>query len=238
MVDYAQNPHKTIYSDLRSVLHYAANMDKTTTREEQAMFVTGVNCNQDTAFQEMQVLKERFGKTGGDVAYHAYQSSKPGEVTPERCHRLGVKLIKRMWGEEYQLSTIRNLKRKTSRSIYFAERNGESIWYNLMREAMDAARKVSVGGNDLWKALRERGTSWTITPPTNTPPYSGFGTKRRYSFTGWGRHTICRPPGSALRKTASGTPAISVIIGTGLSPFSGSGPSGPDTCVWTALLAV
>ena len=101
--DYAQNPDKTIYSDLQNVLHYAANEEKTVEGEEQAMFVTGVNCNRDTAFQEMQAVKERFGKTGGNVAYHAYQSFKPGEVTPELCHRLGVELAKRMWGDEYQV---------------------------------------------------------------------------------------------------------------------------------------
>ena len=39
VVDYAQNPEKTTYLDLRNVLHYAAN----------------------TAFQEMQAVKERFG---------------------------------------------------------------------------------------------------------------------------------------------------------------------------------
>ena len=44
----------------------------------------------------MQAVKERFDKTGGNVAYHAYQSFKPGEVTPELCHRLGVELAKRM----------------------------------------------------------------------------------------------------------------------------------------------
>ena len=58
MVDYAQNLDKTIYSDLRSVLHYAANMDKTAEGGERAMFVTGVNCNRDTAFQWMQAVKE------------------------------------------------------------------------------------------------------------------------------------------------------------------------------------
>ncbi len=103
VVDYAQNPDKTIYSDLRKVLHYAANEEKTVEGEERAMFVTGVNCNRDTAFQEMQAVKERFGKTGGNVAYHAYQSFKPGEVTPELCHRLGVELAKRMWRDEYQV---------------------------------------------------------------------------------------------------------------------------------------
>ena len=29
VVDYAQNPNKTIYSDLQQVLHYAANEEKT-----------------------------------------------------------------------------------------------------------------------------------------------------------------------------------------------------------------
>ena len=28
VVDYAQNPDKTIYSDLQAVLHYAANTEK------------------------------------------------------------------------------------------------------------------------------------------------------------------------------------------------------------------
>ena len=61
VVDYAQNPEKTTYLDLRNVLHYAANEEKTVERTERAMFVTGVNCNRDTAFQEMQAVKERFG---------------------------------------------------------------------------------------------------------------------------------------------------------------------------------
>lgn len=59
VVDYAQNPEKTTYLDLRNVLHYAANEEKTVERTERAMFVTGVNCNRDTAFQEMQAVKER-----------------------------------------------------------------------------------------------------------------------------------------------------------------------------------
>jgi len=96
VVDYARNPEKTIYSDLRSVLHYAENENKTVSGPERTLFVTSVNCNRDTAFREMQAVKGRFGKTGGNVAYHAYQSFKPGEVTPELCHKMGVELAKRM----------------------------------------------------------------------------------------------------------------------------------------------
>jgi len=73
---------------------YAENADKTTSGQEQTLFVTGVNCNRDNTFQEMQAIKERFGKTGGNVAYHAYQSFKPGEVTPELYHKLGVELAR------------------------------------------------------------------------------------------------------------------------------------------------
>ncbi|MCI8553134.1 MAG: hypothetical protein HFF56_09110, partial [Lawsonibacter sp.] len=52
-----------------------------------AVPVASVNCNRDTAFQEMRAVKERFGKTGGNVACHAYQIFNPGEVAPEhlRC---------------------------------------------------------------------------------------------------------------------------------------------------------
>ena len=229
VVDYTQNPDKTIYSDLQNVLHYAANGEKTVEGGERAMFVTGVNCNRDTAFQEMQAVKERFGKTGGNVAYHAYQSFKPGEVTPELCHRLGVELAKRMWGDEYQvlvathfntgtyhnhfvvnsvglwdgrkfncgkrayyqfrqlsddlckeyqLSTIKNPKGKTPRSIYFAEKNGEPTRYNLMREALDAALKVSVDGNDLRKALREQGYELDANPTHKYATLRWIGSKK------------------------------------------------------------
>ena len=193
------------------------------------MFVTGVNCNRDTSFQEMQAVKERFGKTGGNVAYHAYQSFKPGEVTPELCHRLGVELAKRMWGDEYQvlvathfntgtyhnhfvvnsvglwdgrkfncgkrayfqfrqlsddlcreyqLSTIKNPKGKTPRSLYFAEKNGEPTTYNLMREALDAALKVSVDGNDLRKALREQGYELDASPAHKYATLRRIGSKQ------------------------------------------------------------
>lgn len=47
VVDYAANPDKTIYFDLKNAIHYAENGEKTIS--EEACFVTGVNCNTDTA---------------------------------------------------------------------------------------------------------------------------------------------------------------------------------------------
>lgn len=103
VLNYAANPDKTIYSDICKALHYASDERKTVAGEEKAMYVTGVNCSADTAFSEMISVQERFDKTTGNVAYHAYQSFKTGEVTPELAHKLGVELAKRMWGDEYQV---------------------------------------------------------------------------------------------------------------------------------------
>lgn len=103
VVAYAQNPEKTAFADLKSVLHYAENSDKTTCGEEKTCYVTGVNCNAASAVEEMIAVQKYYGKTGGNVSYHAYQSFKTGEVTPDLCHKLGVELAEKMWGEQYQV---------------------------------------------------------------------------------------------------------------------------------------
>ena len=80
--------------------------------------------------------------------------------------------------KEYQLSTIKNPKGKTPRSIYFAEKNGEPTKYNLMREALDAALKVSVDGNDLRKALREQGYELDANPAHKYATLRRIGSKK------------------------------------------------------------
>ena len=54
-------------------------------------------------------MQKHFGKTGGNVAYHCYQSFKPGEVTAEQCHQLGLELARRMWGDKYQVLVATHL---------------------------------------------------------------------------------------------------------------------------------
>ena len=71
VVDYCSNPEKTRLTDLEQVLIYAANKAKTLDEGEQSYAVTGVNCRAETAAQEMSATQRRFGKNGGNVAYHA-----------------------------------------------------------------------------------------------------------------------------------------------------------------------
>ena len=99
IVNYATNPAKTNFNDLKQVLLYAENNKKTVIENEKTMFITGVNCNRETALEEMKITQEKFGKCTGNIAYHAYQSFKTGEVSPELAHKIGVQLARKMWGE-------------------------------------------------------------------------------------------------------------------------------------------
>lgn len=106
---YCMNPEKTDYETvrsmhgLRSAVAYAADKGKTQFSDESRFAVTALNCSAETAAEEMDAVKRRYGKTGGIVAYHAYQSFKPGEVSAEDCHRIGVELAKELWGIKYQV---------------------------------------------------------------------------------------------------------------------------------------
>ena len=207
-VGYVSNPKKTEYDDIKKALHYVGSKKKTSVGDESFCFVTGVGCNTNNAYDEMMAVKKRFGKTDGNLAYHAYQSFKPGEVTPELCHEIGVKLARNLWGDRYQvvvathldrghlhnhflinsvsyvngkmfndnkrtyykmrsasdmicksyeLSVIKNPKGKTPRNIYFAEKNGEPTKFNLMREAIDTALKITSCREDFKEVLRDMG---------------------------------------------------------------------------------
>ena len=97
VIDYAENPDKTIDkkyvdSDLFAALQYAADDKKT----DERMYVSGINCNAKRAYERMTATKKRFGKTGGNVAYHGYQSFQTGEVTPEEAHKIGMETARRM----------------------------------------------------------------------------------------------------------------------------------------------
>lgn len=93
VLDYAANPDKTEYDALVQTLHYAEN-DAKTKLNESAQLVTGIHCRADHAWEDMRAVQERFGKTDGVVALHAYQSFREGEVTPEQCHEIGVALAR------------------------------------------------------------------------------------------------------------------------------------------------
>lgn len=108
-LDYTKNPEKTEYSELSKVLHYAENDTKTFSGDEKVFFVTGIHCSREHAFEEMLAVQEQFGKVDKNLCYHGYQSFKPGEVTPQQCHDIGIKLAEQLWGNRYQVFVATHL---------------------------------------------------------------------------------------------------------------------------------
>lgn len=104
LIEYADNPDKTIelkYPDdeLYRTIQYAANGDKT----DRTMYVGGINCSKQYAFEEMMAVQKRFGNHGSVTAYHGIQSFREGEVTPEEAFEIGKETARRMWGDRYQV---------------------------------------------------------------------------------------------------------------------------------------
>lgn len=132
VLTYAENPKKTVnpnwskeqVAGLMDVMEYAmqeaqkrglANvLDYATAdfKTEQQYFVTGLNCEAETARQDMQITKREWKKEGGIIAFHGYQSFAPGEATPELAHRIGVELAERLWGERFEVIVSTHLNTK------------------------------------------------------------------------------------------------------------------------------
>lgn len=108
-IAYAMNPEKTdaklLPDSLDDVMNYAVNEEKT----EKKFYVSGINCNPVIARSEFQIVKEQYGKPGGIIVYHAYQSFSEGEVTPAEAHRIGMEFAKMVWGDKYQVVVATHL---------------------------------------------------------------------------------------------------------------------------------
>lgn len=90
---------------LDTIIKYIMNGEKT----EKMMYVSGVNCKPNTAIQQMQDTKKRFNKEGGIISYHLIQSFEGKEVSPEKCHELGLKYAKELFGDDYEFVVATHL---------------------------------------------------------------------------------------------------------------------------------
>ena len=108
VIKYTTDNNKTDlgkYLDLEKSLEYIRDDFKT----EDKLFVSGINCNPDTALKDMIRVKEQFNRKAGAVGFHAYQSFKEGEVTPEQAHQIGIQLAKEVWGDRFQVVVTTHL---------------------------------------------------------------------------------------------------------------------------------
>lgn len=138
-LSYAGNPVKT---EIERVVDYVSGEGKTIKEK----LCTGINCEPDTAYQDMMFVKEQFGKTAGIIAHHAEQSFAPGEITPEKAHEVGVKFAEEMWGDRFQVLVTTHLDKAhihnhfVINSVSFIDGkkyNGCKATYRKIRELSD-----------------------------------------------------------------------------------------------------
>ena len=95
-----------IHTQLKRAIDYALNGRKTGERQgnEIVYYRSAGNCRMDYAFEDMTDTKARFRKDGKNLvlAQTIIQSFKPGEVTPEEAHRIGLELAERFLGDKYE----------------------------------------------------------------------------------------------------------------------------------------
>lgn len=72
---------------INTAIEYVTQEEKTEQKLQ-----SGIGCNPETAYDEMQATKEAWGKTDGRQYLHFVQSFAPGETNPEQAQAIGKEL--------------------------------------------------------------------------------------------------------------------------------------------------
>lgn len=144
LMAYVEDPEKTTVKDMKAfidVFDYVQRPEAT----EQGQYVTAVNCLRETALRQMIATKRRFDKEDKYIAWHGYQSFKPGEVSPEECHKIGVELAAAMWGDRFQVIVTTHLDKGHLHNHFCINsvsfRDGKK--YNYSKAEMQRLRNTS-----------------------------------------------------------------------------------------------
>jgi len=106
VINYVMNPEKTIKDDNNSCyreLHDFEEYDNIGFNTEESCYISALNCSTHRTHKDMITTKEQYGKTGSILGFHAFQSFKEGEVTPDMAHKIGLKLAEEMWGDRFEV---------------------------------------------------------------------------------------------------------------------------------------
>ena len=90
----------------------------------------------------MMLTKTHYHKQNGILLWHGYQSFKPGEVTPEEAHKIGMELAQNLWGKDYEILVCTHLDREHIHNHFVVNsvsfRTGKKLdvrWKDMARES-------------------------------------------------------------------------------------------------------
>lgn len=114
VIDYVDDENKTLNesygknNSLNNVLVYAEDDYKTNNN----FYVTGINCNSEDAYNQMQITKSNYNKQDGILGFHIVHSFNEGEVTPDLAHKIGVELAEELFGDRFEVVVCTHLNTK------------------------------------------------------------------------------------------------------------------------------
>lgn len=106
VLDYIMDFDKTSISsesDIYRELHNFKGDNKIDFNTEEECYVSTLNCSSHRTYKDMIHTKKIFEKEDGILAFHAFQSFKQGEVSPDKAHLIGLKLAEEMWGDRFEV---------------------------------------------------------------------------------------------------------------------------------------
>ncbi len=146
-INYIINPEKTINEDYGkdsyNYLELFPNKDYNF-KNEKTHYVSCLNCSEIDPYQDMKFTKERYFKTDGILAFHAYQSFKEGEVTADVAHEIGVKFAEEMFKDyEVVVATHQNTNHIHNHFIINSVSFKTGKKYNNNRANLAKLRQIS-----------------------------------------------------------------------------------------------
>ncbi len=146
-INYIINPEKTINEDYGkdnyNYLELFPNKDYNF-KNEKTHYVSCLNCSEVDPYQDMKFTKERYFKTDGILAFHAYQSFKEGEVTADVAHEIGVKFAEEIFKDyEVVVATHQNTNHIHNHFIINSVSFKTGKKYNNNRANLAKLRQIS-----------------------------------------------------------------------------------------------
>lgn len=86
---------------IKNIINYVLSKEKTNER-----IISGKDCSPQNAIMAMNATKNIYSKTEGITYHHIIQSFKPGEISPEKAHKIGTELAEKQFkGHEVLIAT-------------------------------------------------------------------------------------------------------------------------------------
>lgn len=103
LLDYIADINKTENPDFGEMSETNSSAD------EQFLFVSGINCSPETAYESMRATFALNDKPLRVHGYHVIQSFAPGETDATTAHEIGIRMAQDLWGERYQVMVATHL---------------------------------------------------------------------------------------------------------------------------------